>query len=129
MVKYCFAAFEEELQAEIQPQVTQGLFSELSILSPGLLAGPKKPKEKETPERDLPSFADQLCGQKHLLLVRTLICKRRHTGSKNRDPLSALTFCSLCQSCRDFSSLLVTPATTGSNLSQNLQALLQYKEE
>lgn len=47
MVKYCFAAFEEELQAEIQPQVTQGLFSELSILSPGLLTWPKKPKEKE----------------------------------------------------------------------------------
>lgn len=124
MVKYCFAAFEEELQAEIQPQVTQGLFSELSILSPGLLAGPKKTKrERKTPERDLPSFADQLYSQKRLLLVRTLICKRRHTGSQNRDPLSALTFCSPCQSCRDFSSLLVTPATTGSNLSQNLQAL------
>lgn len=89
----------------------------------------KTKRERKTPERDLPSFADQLYSQKRLLLVRTLICKRRHTGSQNRDPLSALTFCSPCQSCRDFSSLLVTPATTGSNLSQNLQALLQYKEE
>lgn len=46
MMKYCFVAFEEGLQAGIQPHVTQELFSELSILSRGLLAGTKKPKEK-----------------------------------------------------------------------------------
>jgi len=47
MVKYCFAAFEEELQAEIQPQVSRGCFLSFLFYLLGSSQGQKKPKEKE----------------------------------------------------------------------------------
>jgi len=47
MVKYCFAAFEEELQAEIQPQVSRGCFLSFLFYLLGSSQGQKNQKRKK----------------------------------------------------------------------------------
>lgn len=47
MVKYCFAAFEEELQAEIQPQVSRGCFLSFPFYLLGSSQGQKNQKRKK----------------------------------------------------------------------------------
>lgn len=86
--------------------VMQGLFSVLSILFPGLLAGRKKRKKRERRECNLPSFADQLYSQNNLFQIRALICKRQCAGNQTWDLFSALTFSIPC--CLHGDSLLTS---------------------